>query len=908
MYTVKAPKSEPIPGYRLVEPLGKGGFGEVWKCEAPGGLLKAVKFIRSGLDNTDPQGFAAKLELRALQRIKSIRHPFLLSIERIEVIEGEVLIVMELADRSLQDLLNQRRHAGETGIPRKELLGYLREAAEALDVLNQEHGLQHLDIKPRNLFLIGRHVKVADFGLVASLSDLQNQVSWERRSEVLTPLYAAPETFLGSLSHFSDQYSLAITYQELLTDTFPLSGQSFSQLAMRHIQAPPELHPLPEADRPIVARALAKQPSERFPSCSEFVQALTLACEGLAVRPAQAPGTQADLNLGDLAITPNNNNRQVPIVSRAAPARPVRAADESNNFLSGYQLLECINRHNAGEMWKAQRSDGRKKLVRIINGYDPSEEHPGGDPLARLRELRHPALPRYEIQTGLGGRLALVCDAPDGGLVERLRECQQMGQTGIPRADLLGYLRQVAEALDDLYEDYRLQHLSLSPRQLMIRGGLMSVLDFALLELFWLPAGYDPAALNTRYAAPELFDRQITRQADQYSLALIYQELLTGIHAFRNYNQRQMALARQRGKPDLGMLPATDRPLVAQALHIDPDQRFPSCIALVDALAQVGEERGAGASCRRTHVEMATLPFLATRDKQENRGRALELPWDCSLLEMKEILAEQVAAAAENATMHVRGALRFRIRSLQPDEQAATDKRRKDSSLPILEHSGHGRIVPATLPLKVAAFGHEWRAQRIKTPQGSKSPRDEESEVASWVYRIDLGGNLWQRYCSRTPGLLVQIQLQTAPTRSEGIQEVLVQMRPSECKPDKGREILEKLGPNILQSVRDHLQLAPDRRGEDRVPWVRSVRVRPLFRESEIGDAIAAQTRDLNNGGAGLELPCRVSSEFLLMELNLPQRASLSLPLQVIRSQPLGDGRYLLGCRFAWQLVVDSRS
>src|SRR5262249_10423560 len=158
------------------------------------------------------------------------------------------VIVMELADSSLHDLWEEYRSSGQAGIPRAELLGYLREAAEVLDLMNQEYGLQHLDIKPRNLLLVGRHVKVADFGLVNSLADLHN--SEAARPKAITPLYAAPEVFEGQVTLFSDQYSLAMTYFELLTGTAPFSGRTFRQLMTEHLQRDPDLSRLPEADRP----------------------------------------------------------------------------------------------------------------------------------------------------------------------------------------------------------------------------------------------------------------------------------------------------------------------------------------------------------------------------------------------------------------------------------------------------------------------------------------------------------------------------------------------------------------------------------------------------------------------------------------------------------------------------------
>ncbi|MCI0641224.1 MAG: protein kinase [Gemmataceae bacterium] len=263
--------AEPIPGYRLIERLGGGGFGEVWKCEAPGGLHKAIKFVFGDLKKPDgDDGSRAEQELKALSRVKSVRHPYILSIERFDIIDGQLVIVMELADRTLWDRFRECRAQGLPGIPRIELLEYMRESAEALDLMNEEYQLQHLDIKPQNLFLIGQHIKVADFGLAKDMGEKAAATV----TGGVTPVYAAPETFDGWLSRYSDQYSLAIVYQELLTGQRPFSGTSLRQLVLQHLQEKPELGSLPVADRSAVSRALAKNPEDRFPTCQDFIRTL----------------------------------------------------------------------------------------------------------------------------------------------------------------------------------------------------------------------------------------------------------------------------------------------------------------------------------------------------------------------------------------------------------------------------------------------------------------------------------------------------------------------------------------------------------------------------------------------------------------------------------------------------------
>ncbi|MGI9456977.1 MAG: protein kinase domain-containing protein, partial [Aeoliella sp.] len=183
-----------LPGYKFIARLGSGGYGEVWRAEAPGGLSKAVKIVFGRYDQQ-----RAAIEMKAMERMKSLRHPFLLSLERIEIVENRLFVVTELADGSLRDRFRQCQEAELPGIPRDELLRYLGDAADALDFLCDQSELQHLDVKPENLLLVAGHVKVADFGLVKDIYTSQASLVGG-----MTPSYAAPELFQGRPTRFSD--------------------------------------------------------------------------------------------------------------------------------------------------------------------------------------------------------------------------------------------------------------------------------------------------------------------------------------------------------------------------------------------------------------------------------------------------------------------------------------------------------------------------------------------------------------------------------------------------------------------------------------------------------------------------------------------------------------------------------
>src|SRR5262249_19868887 len=238
----------------------------------------ALKFISL-------EGAAHRFEVRALELMKQLRHPHLLTVSGHWQTRNLLIIAVDLADGTLRDRCDVCLREGLPGIPGPELLEYMRERAKGIDSLTEPRhtldgktgvGFQHRDIKPANLLLVGGSVKVGDFGLVKLLENTTTS-----NSGALTVAYAAPEFFKARTNKSSDQYALAITYCELRGGRLPFQG-SPEQIMAGHLGQPPDLTMLPEAERQVVVRALSKDPEERWPSCRAFVEALSGQASGLA--------------------------------------------------------------------------------------------------------------------------------------------------------------------------------------------------------------------------------------------------------------------------------------------------------------------------------------------------------------------------------------------------------------------------------------------------------------------------------------------------------------------------------------------------------------------------------------------------------------------------------------------------
>jgi serine/threonine protein kinase len=280
-----------VGDYRLLQRIGKGSYGEVWKAEAPGGGEVAVKIISYPLDQAE-----AQREKEALEHVKRLRHPYLVQTQAWYIIKERLYIVMDLADCTLNERVRQCKEQGLPGLPLDEMLRYVREAAEGLDYLHAER-LHHRDVKPANLLLQQGHIKVADFGLARPL---QTQVMVVDATVAGTAAYMAPEVWENKVSRHSDQWSLAVTYAELRLARRLFKGTNLLSLGCEICQGLPDLSPLPAAEQQVLHKALAPNPAHRYPNCAQFAEALAE-----AHRPKPPPG-------------PSRPPRWLGIVERAA--------------------------------------------------------------------------------------------------------------------------------------------------------------------------------------------------------------------------------------------------------------------------------------------------------------------------------------------------------------------------------------------------------------------------------------------------------------------------------------------------------------------------------------------------------------------------------------------------------------
>jgi serine/threonine protein kinase len=669
-------------------------------------------------------------------------------------------------------------------------------------------------------------------------------------------MYASPEIFLGTLSRHSDQYSLAIVYQEMLTGTLPFTGKNSRQLLLQHTKGMPNLDRLPARDKIVVAKALTKDPEKRFGSCMEFVNALLTrsVLAGASARAKKGPKGHADSS-GQKATAPSADTDTVLQKQDTDSAHP--GAQAPVKLLPGYRFLECLSRSPLADQWRVESPNGKRRLAKVLYGFVTGERLKNA--MVRLIAIHHPLLAECKAVASDSGRLVILSNLVDKTLRDRALEGQARHLPGIMRDELLQYLRSAAEALDYLFDQHSIQHLGLNPRNLgLLDDGRPQIAEFGLAQLLWLPTRQPIAQRNARYAPPELFADQVNRSSDQYSLALIYYELLTGGHPFHGPAVTSGS-ARLKARPDLERLPDPDRPIIARALDPDPAKRWPSCSALVTALDSIHDDSKPAAGDHAAALAPAprTLPTGP-------------IPEDTQV-SLNQIIAEAMASVGGD----------LQLANNPVDAPVLSEKG------DLLRHSFQVGLPLGTARVKLDAFWQQWYGLLVcEDDQGC-------------AFQVSIPTNFWRRWLGGQPGLEIHVRLARAYPLSATPIEVSVQIRAFRCNAKRASQILQEMGPPLLDSLRTHLLVNSEKRTQDRLLWPHRLKVRPIFSDGSQGDPLECAGKDISHGGIAFYLPHELDTSDVL--ITLPSSAhppEISVPATLVRATRCPDGWYEVGALF----------
>ena len=332
--------------YEVLAELGDGAMGRVYSAWDPKvSRVVAVKTVKSELLTSATADDYLKRFRREAVAAGGLTHPQVVRVFDI----GDDFLVMELVEG--RTLFAMIREAGR--IEPAETLRLLGPVAEALDHAHRA-GIVHRDIKPANVIVQpDGQPKLMDFGvahLAASVMTTAGQV-------LGSPSYMAPEQIAGAtVTGRSDVYSLAVVAYEMLTGQSPFQGKSITQVIYRvmHEQPAPPRHwnaALPARYDDVFARALAKDPDERFATATQFMGALDLASSSSCSSRCRSPRPRPwPLSPGQ----PSLDRRRSWTRSRRCSTCPTLARG-----LDSERPPPHPRSSRSSRPWRSQRSDGR---------------------------------------------------------------------------------------------------------------------------------------------------------------------------------------------------------------------------------------------------------------------------------------------------------------------------------------------------------------------------------------------------------------------------------------------------------------------------------------------------------------------------------------------------------------------
>ena len=326
---------EVFAGYVIQRLLGTGGMGEVYLAQHPRLPRHDALKILSVAPTADEE-FRARFN-REAELAATLWHPHIVGVLDRGEFNGRLWISMDYVDGTDAGRLVRERHP--RGMPEQEVSEIVTAVADALD-FGHDRRLLHRDVKPENILVTAadghrRRVLLTDFGIARRIDDVSNLT--QANVAIGTISYVAPEQLLGKpLDGRADQYALAATTFHLLTGAPPFQDSNRAVVLSHHLSTPPPRISLRRPDLAhldgVLARALSKDPNERYPNCVDFARALTQQSPG---RDAAAPQPQSD-SQASRSGTPRTS------VQANVQSRSVSSASSSTGSHAAYSRARSV--------------------------------------------------------------------------------------------------------------------------------------------------------------------------------------------------------------------------------------------------------------------------------------------------------------------------------------------------------------------------------------------------------------------------------------------------------------------------------------------------------------------------------------------------------------------------------------
>lgn len=345
-------RGQVFAGYTIVRLLGSGGMGEVYLAQHPRlPRHDALKVLPADV-SADPE-FRSRFN-READLAATLFHPHIVGVHDRGDFEGQLWIAMDYVEGTDAGQLVTAGYPD--GMPERDVCAIVTAVAGALDYANQR-GLLHRDVKPANILLTEpedgeRRVLLADFGIARQLADISGLTA--TNTTVGTVAYAAPEQLMGAdIEGRADQYALAATAFHLLTGTPPYQHSNpVAVISQRLTAAPPKLSDrrpdLAHLD-PVLSKALAKDPSERFYRSRDFAKKL---CEGAHFDPENGRPTEAGITAA------------APLAGSSAQSGPNGAAQSTATA----RRLPPLNESPSSETQQGTAKRQQRTRYRIVVG------------------------------------------------------------------------------------------------------------------------------------------------------------------------------------------------------------------------------------------------------------------------------------------------------------------------------------------------------------------------------------------------------------------------------------------------------------------------------------------------------------------------------------------------------------